>query len=92
MTVETAHEILRWATAGLAGAIVLCLVADLILRESVKKTGLKFIWAALIFACLALPTALVMGVLESKMLPQCPNCEQSVSSAYCPDCGWESAG
>ena len=88
MNIEQAHELLKWISTGLICASLICIAVHLFTKDSKEDLSLKFMWATLILACLAMPFLLGKGALAAKLLPQCPNCTQAVSSAYCPDCGW----
>lgn len=84
MNLQTVSEILKWlAVCTSVAAVVLYIVAT-------NKPSHRIAIAGLITLCFfALIVFTQLAVVNPQLLNFCPNCDKEISSAYCPDCGWE---
>ncbi len=91
MSLLSWYNVARWAswvTLAIFALVALWYCIDMA-RKNLDNT--KSTPALIITGLLLIATVTSQLILESKVYPagQCPNCEQSVTSRYCEDCGWQ---
>lgn len=90
MTLQNWYELCRVALfvcAALLVAAAFWYIVSLAKDLDMRRCSIALIVSGLLLIATFIP----YFSLESKIYPpgQCPNCEQSITSRYCEDCGWE---
>jgi len=88
MELSTDTEILNWTRACTVTAMFLLVFLGSL--TSTKETWNRIVTVTAVLAVLLLFVSVGKTMVDKKLLPECPHCEKAVSSAYCPDCGWDS--